>query len=276
MILRKVLINYYSYNVELTKNKLINILKEFGIFEYELVENFSHNSLDYENEFNNENDIWSIIFTLPDNRFFDKKINMIKEAINSQKEDEIIDIYTSKLDTDSYKDEWKKSFFTTKITDKITINPSWIDYTKKDNEIVISIDPSIAFGTGTHETTSLCIQLLEKYYIGHNSLLDIGCGSGILMLVSKKLGINLVTGVDIDKNCYEIVNNNYIANNLDNCDIRIGNLVDNINDKYDIIVSNILVDVLENLLEDISKVSYKNSIYIFSGIIEEKKKSLLN
>lgn len=71
MILRKVLINY-SYNMELTKNKLINIPKNLGFFEYELVENFSHNSLDYENEFNNENDIWSIIFTLPDNRFFDK------------------------------------------------------------------------------------------------------------------------------------------------------------------------------------------------------------
>lgn len=70
------------------------------------------------------------------------------------------------------------------------------------------------------------------------------------------------------------MNNNYTANNLDNCDIRIGNLVDNINDKYDIIVSNILVDVLENLLEDIAKVSYKNSIYIFSGIIEEKKRKV--
>lgn len=84
----------------------------------------------------------------------------------------------------------EKSFHTTKITDKIVVNPSWEDYIAKGDEIVIHIDPAMAFGTGTHETTSLCIQLLEKYAKG-NSLLDIGCGSGILMLVAKKWDLEM-------------------------------------------------------------------------------------
>ena len=103
-------------------------------------------------------------------------------------EDIIYEVYTSELNTDSYKDEWKKSFHTTKITENIVVNPSWEEYEQKDNEIVIHIDPAMAFGTGTHETTALCIELLEKYARG-DSLLDLGCGSGILMLIAKKTRI---------------------------------------------------------------------------------------
>ena len=134
----------------------------------------------------------------------------------------------------------------------------------------------MAFGTGTHETTSLCVEFLEKYSNERKKLLDIGCGSGILMLIGKKIGIDNVTGIDIDDKVEEVVKENFRKNDIfENFEIIIGNLVDNINDKYDIVVSNILVDVLIELLENIEKVLEKNAIVIFSGILKEKEEEFV-
>ena len=258
MILKKVKIEYYSDDLNFSKQTIVDILKEFGIFELELVEDFSINKLDYNKNFNFNKKVWSVIFCLPNNRFMNKIINEISIKLEQNLNECIFDIYVNELDTDSYKDEWKKSFNTTKITENIVINPSWNTYNGSDNEIVINIDPSMAFGTGTHGTTSLCIELIEKHIKKDDNMLDIGCGSGILMLVSKKLGVKTVTGIDIDKNCYNVVCDNFKKNNINSeYNILIGNLVDNIKEKYDLVVSNILVDVLEKLLSDIQKVLKK-------------------
>lgn len=271
MILKKIKISYYSDNLEKTKEKIVNILNDFGIFSFELIEDFINNKLDYDNN-TYKLDTWGIIFYLPNNRFLLDKINQIKQKLDQLlDENEITEIYEAILDTDSYKDEWKKSFTTSKITEKIVVNPSWLNYEKQSNdEIVINIDPSIAFGTGTHETTSLCIEMLEKYGKNKKKILDIGCGSGILMLVARKLGIEYAEGIDIDKNCKLVVDTNFKLNNIDNYSVKIGNLVDKVDNKFDIVVSNILVDVLENLLFDIKKVLEKETILIFSGILKEK------
>ena len=160
------------------------------------------------------------------------------------------------------------------ITENIVIKPSWDSYEAIDNEIVIEIDPGLAFGTGTHETTSLCAEFLEKYSGGRKRLLDIGCGSGILMLIGKKMGIEKVTGIDIDEKVEEVVLENFEKNDIkDNFQVIIGNLVEDINDKYDIAVSNILVDVLTELLESIEKTLEKDATVIFSGILAEKEEA---
>lgn len=276
MILKKVKIEYYSDDLNFSKQTIVDILKEFGIFELELVEDFSINKLDYNKNFNFNKKVWSVIFCLPNNRFMNKIINEISIKLEQNLNECIFDIYVNELDTDSYKDEWKKSFNTTKITENIVINPSWNTYNGSDNEIVINIDPSMAFGTGTHGTTSLCIELIEKHIKKDDNMLDIGCGSGILMLVSKKLGAKTVTGIDIDKNCYNVVCDNFKKNNINSeYNILVGNLVDNIKEKYDLVVSNILVDVLEKLLSDIQKVLKNDSIVIFSGILKEKEEKFL-
>lgn len=276
MILKKVKIEYYSDDLNFSKQTIVDILKEFGIFELELVEDFSINKLDYNKNFNFNKKVWSVIFCLPNNRFMNKIINEISIKLEQNLNECIFDIYVNELDTDSYKDEWKKSFNTTKITENIVINPSWNTYNGSDNEIVINIDPSMAFGTGTHGTTSLCIELIEKHIKKDDNMLDIGCGSGILMLVSKKLEAKTVTGIDIDKNCYNVVCDNFKKNNINSeYNILIGNLVDNIKEKYDLVVSNILVDVLEKLLSDIQKVLKNDSIVIFSGILKEKEEKFL-
>jgi ribosomal protein L11 methyltransferase len=275
----KVKVDYFSDNLAISKGKIINIFEEIGIKETEAIDYFSDNSLDYNRNFKNENKIWSIAGYIIDNRFSGSKLKIINENLEKyavENEDFGYEIYTSRCSDDDWKDEWKKYFHTVKITDNIIIKPSWDSYETAGNEKIIEIDPGMAFGTGTHETTSLCVEFLEKYSNGRKKLLDIGCGSGILMLIGKKIGIDNVTGIDIDDKVEEVVKENFRKNDIfENFEIIIGNLVDNINDKYDIVVSNILVDVLIELLENIEKVLDKNAIIIFSGILKEKEEEFV-
>ena len=275
----KVKVDYFSDNLEKTKAKLVNMFNEIGINQVEVIDYFSENELDYNANFSNKNDVWSIIGYIVDNRFANTKLNIIfnnlKEFMESENEF-IYEIFTAKCNDEDWQDEWKKYFHTVNITDNIVIKPSWDEYEPSDNEIVVEIDPGLAFGTGTHETTSLCVEFLEKYSQDKKKLLDIGCGSGILMLIGKKLGVEKVVGIDIDEKVNDVVLENFSKNGInDNFQVIIGNLVDNVNEKYDLVVSNILVDVLEKLLEDIEKALEKGAIVIFSGILNEKEEAFL-
>ena len=275
----KVKVDYFSDNLEKTKAKLVNMFNEIGINQIEVIDYFSENKLDYNDNFSIKNDVWSIIGYIVDNRFANTKLNIIfnnlKEFMKSENEF-IYEIFTAKCNDEDWQDEWKKYFHTVNITDNIVIKPSWDEYEPSDNEIVVEIDPGLAFGTGTHETTSLCVEFLEKYAQNKKKLLDIGCGSGILMLIGKKLGVEKVVGIDIDEKVNDVVLENFSKNGInDNFQVIIGNLVDNVNEKYDLVVSNILVDVLEKLLEDIEKALEKGAIVIFSGILNEKEEAFL-
>ena len=275
----KVKVDYFSDNLEKTKAKLVNMFNEIGINQIEVVDYFSENKLDYNDNFSIKNDVWSIIGYIVDNRFANTKLNIIfnnlKEFMESENEF-IYEIFTAKCNDEDWQDEWKKYFHTVNITDNIVIKPSWDEYEPSDNEIVVEIDPGLAFGTGTHETTSLCVEFLEKYAQNKKKLLDIGCGSGILMLIGKKLGVEKVVGIDIDEKVNDVVLENFSKNGInDNFQVIIGNLVDNVNEKYDLVVSNILVDVLEKLLEDIEKILEKDATVIFSGILNEKEEAFL-
>ena len=275
----KVKVDYFSDNLEKTKAKLINMFNEIGINQIEVIDYFSENKLDYNDNFSIKNDVWSIIGYIVDNRFANTKLNIIfnnlKEFMESENEF-IYEIFTAKCNDEDWQDEWKKYFHTVNITDNIVIKPSWDEYEPSDNEIVVEIDPGLAFGTGTHETTSLCVEFLEKYAQNKKKLLDIGCGSGILMLIGKKLGVEKVVGIDIDEKVNDVVLENFSKNGInDNFQVIIGNLVDNVNEKYNLVVSNILVDVLEKLLEDIEKALEKGAIVIFSGILNEKEEAFL-
>ena len=273
----KVKVDYYSDTLEETKAQMINIFEEIGIKQIEVLDYFSDNILDYNIKFQKEADVWSIIGYIIDNRFAQTKLNIIFNKLKELSENDenlAYEIYTSHCSDEDWKDEWKKYFHTVNITENIVIKPSWDNYEPIDNEIVIEIDPGLAFGTGTHETTSLCAKFLEKYSAGRKKLLDIGCGSGILMLIGKKMGIEKVTGIDIDEKVEEVVLENFDKNNIkDNFQVIIGNLVEDINEKYDIVVSNILVDVLTELLESIEKTLEKNATVIFSGILAEKEEA---
>ena len=275
----KVRVDYFSDNLEETKAKLVNMFNEIGINQVEVIDYFSENELDYNANFSNKNDVWSIIGYIVDNRFANTKLNIIFNNLKEFMENEnefMYEIFTAKCNDEDWQDEWKKYFHTVNITDNIVIKPSWDEYEPSDNEIVVEIDPGLAFGTGTHETTSLCVEFLEKYAQNKKKLLDIGCGSGILMLIGKKLGVEKVVGIDIDEKVNDVVLENFSKNGInENFQVIIGNLVDDVNEKYDLVVSNILVDVLEKLLEDIEKILEKDAIVIFSGILNEKEEAFL-
>ena len=264
----KVKIDYFSNTLEETKSKLINMFEEIGIKQIEVIDYFSDNSLDYNINFKKKSEIWSIIGYIVNNRFSKLKLNIISDKLKEfslDDEEFMYEIYTSECSDDDWKDEWKKYFHTVNITDNIIIKPSWDDYEASEGETVIEIDPGMAFGTGTHETTALCVEFLEKYVPGKKKLLDIGCGSGILMLIGKILGVEKVVGIE-----------NFEKNNIkDNYEIIIGDLVEDINEKYDLVVSNILVDVLTELLENIEKTLEKGETIIFSGIIKDKEEEFL-
>ena len=275
----KVRVDYFSDNLEETKAKLVNMFNEIGINQVEVVDYFSENELDYNANFSSKNDVWSIIGYVVDNRFANTKLNIIFNNLKEFTENEnefMYEIFTAKCNDEDWQDEWKKYFHTVNITDNIVIKPSWDEYEPSDNEIVVEIDPGLAFGTGTHETTSLCVEFLEKYAQNKKKLLDIGCGSGILMLIGKKLGVEKVVGIDIDEKVNDVVLENFSKNGInDNFQVIIGNLVDDVSEKYDLVVSNILVDVLEKLLEDIEKILEKGATVIFSGILNEKEEAFV-
>ena len=272
----RVKVDYYSDFIKETKEKIIGIFSELGVNEFEFIDFFTENALDFHKE-SIVNDTWTIIGYFPNNKFARLKLKMLSEKLEelSETEEMIFTVYTNECDENEWKDEWKKYFHTTKITDKIVIKPSWEDYTPSEGETVIKIDPGMAFGTGTHETTSLCIKMLEKYAQGKKNLLDIGCGSGILMIVGAKLGAEKVDGIDIDPAVESVAKENLKDNKIDNFSVVIGNLVDDTDKKYDLVVSNILADTLMALLDDIEKVLEPGALVIFSGILKTRKHEIL-
>lgn len=171
---------------------------------------------------------------------------------------------------------WKKYYHTTKIGENIVIKPSWEKYEAKIGENIIELDPGMAFGTGTHETTILCVKELEKYVNKDTIVLDVGCGSGILSIVSAKLGAKEVFGIDIDSVAVNSSERNVKNNNVEDVvDIKEGNLINVVNKKYDVVVANILAEVILILNKDINKVMKEKGVFIASGIIKDKEKDVV-
>lgn len=182
------------------------------------------------------------------------------------------DIY---IDDEDWKDKWKENFKPTKITEKLVVKPTWEEYTPAEGELVIEIDPGMAFGTGTHETTSLCLKLMEKY-LGDNAaekkVLDVGCGSGILSIGAALLGSRDVLGVEIDEDAVRVANENIELNKAgDKVKAVKGDLTEGIDFKADIIVANLMADLVMKLSKSAGKHLKKDGVYISSGILVEKK-----
>lgn len=206
----------------------------------------------------------------------------IKSGMEELKD--FVDIGTGKImestteDTD-WINKWKE-FFKPFAVDDILIKPTWEKAEDTDKySMVIEIDPGTAFGTGLHETTQLCIRQLRKYITENTKLLDVGCGSGILSIIGKKLGAKEVFGTDIDEAAVTASFENVKVNNVnENIDFIQGNLIDDkeIKDKtgyecYDIVVANILADIIIPLSKVIAPHMKIGGLFITSGIIYNKE-----
>lgn len=179
---------------------------------------------------------------------------------------------------------WKQ-YFHQFYVDDILIIPSWEDVKPEDEDkMVIHIDPGTAFGTGMHETTQLCIRQLKKYVKPKARILDVGCGSGILGMLALKFGAGYSVGTDLDPCAIDATHENMEVNKIqpDQYEVMIGNIIDDkaIQDqvgyeKYDIVAANILADVLTALTPVIVNQMKKGGIYITSGIIDDKEKTVV-
>ena len=181
------------------------------------------------------------------------------------------------LDEEDWAEFWKEFFEPQKIGHRIVVKPTWREYDADFGDIVLELDPGMAFGTGTHPTTSLCVNLIETYLRKGDSVLDIGTGTGILMIAAAKLGASFVCGVDKDELAVEIASNNLRINGVapPSYSVKQGNLVEGINEKFDLVVANILTQVICNLLESIEKVLCDKSVFICSGILGKNEKLVL-
>lgn len=164
---------------------------------------------------------------------------------------------------------WKQYFNPIPIGEKLLIRPTWRDNYDPEGRVVLNLDPGLAFGTGTHETTRLVLQVIEKYVKKGTKFLDIGCGSGILAVAALLLGSDSATGVDIDEMAVKTARENAELNNVsDRFEVLCGNLTDKISGKYDIIAANIVADAIIELSNDADKFMNDDTVYIMSGIID--------
>lgn len=182
-----------------------------------------------------------------------------------------LDIRQTSTYEKDWQNEWKKYFHTAKVGEKIVISPSWEKYNCEKGEMLIKLDPGLAFGTGSHETTRMCIKALEKYIKKGCSLLDVGTGSGVLAVAGSLLGAGEVTAVDNDELAIAASKENIEKNALaGKINLICGNMADSVKQKQDIIVANIIAQAIINFAPEAYGLLRDKSVFISSGIIDEK------
>lgn len=174
------------------------------------------------------------------------------------------------VDGDLWREQWKEHFKPIKLG-RAVIVPEWIKYDEKEGETKVLLDSNMAFGTGEHETTSMCVLFLEKYVKESDVVLDVGCGSGILGITASKLGAKEVIMTDIDECAVTATEHNMELNGVKNCKVYLKNLLDDNSVKGDVIVCNIMAEVLIAFAPRIGDNLKENGVIILSGILTDRK-----
>ena len=184
-----------------------------------------------------------------------------------------IDFQVDSLDCndEDWLNNWKQYFQPSPVGEKLLIRPTWRKNYDPEGRIVINLDPGLAFGTGTHETTRLCLEVLEKIVKEDTTVLDVGCGSGILGIASLLLGGKSAVGVDIDPMAVKTARENAVLNNVEDKFTAIeGNFTEKVSGKFDIVVANIVADAIIFLSQGVKTFMKEDSVYIMSGIIDTR------
>lgn len=176
------------------------------------------------------------------------------------------------LSEKDWANEWKQYFHVTHVGESLVIKPSWEEYTPKEGEHVIKIDPGMAFGTGTHHTTNMCMARLEKVLPANAEVFDVGTGSGILAIAAALLGAKSVKAVDIDAVAVRVARENIAGNGLeDKIEVKEGDLLRGTEGQADVIIANIIADIIIMLLKDIPGKLKDDGIFLASGIISDRR-----
>ena len=199
-------------------------------------------------------------------------VAFLSERLNEAKIEHKINL--EKCRNEDWENNWKEFFKPINIGKKLLIRPLWIDKLENpENRKVLSIEPGLAFGTGGHDTTRRCMEMCEKYIKNGDSVLDTGCGSGILGIASLLLGAGSVVGVDIDELAVKTAIENGRVNGFNEPEFKIlnGNLTDKVSGKFDVILANIVADVIIAFSDFVGDFMKENSVFITSGIIASRE-----
>lgn len=217
---------------------------------------------------------------LAETSFLLETVEEIKLAINNLQKFNI-DIghnvvTVQEVDEEDWATAWKKYYHPVKISNRFTIVPTWEDYERVNtDELIIELDPGMAFGTGTHPTTVMCLQALEKTVQPDSSIIDVGTGSGVLSIGAAKLGASKIHALDLDEVAVKSAIENITLNKVEDI-VRVthGNLLDNVNEQVDIVVANILAEIIMTFTEDAFSIVKDGGLFITSGIIATKKEDV--
>lgn len=267
-----------SDSIEDTQKEICDIFYGFGATGLKIDEPLkTKNPLDF---YKDEKQFLMVDYAVsayfPMNPYSQRRNDLIKAAFEEKfndRDDVVFTIDFYEYDEEDYQNSWKKYLYPEKVSEKFVVKPTWREYEPEANELVIELDPGRAFGTGSHPTTSLCLKIMEENIKPGNSVIDVGTGSGILMIAAEKLGATDIYGTDIDELAVEATKENLELNKIssDTAKVYLGDLISVVKDKqFDVVVANILADVILLLLKDIFKVVKKDGLIIFSGIIEDK------
>lgn len=187
------------------------------------------------------------------------------------------EITLSGVNEEDWANSWKEYYKPIKIGEKIVIVPAWERYEAQKDEIIVRMDPGMAFGTGTHETTRLVIKLLERYIKSGMRVADVGCGSGILAICASKLGAGECKAYDIDPVAVKVANENIKDSGLTNVSCEVSDLLRQVDKSapYDVICANIVADIIIRMMPDVGELMDENSVILASGIIVERSEDVI-
>lgn len=214
---------------------------------------------------------------LPVNSFLIETVKEISESVDELSQYGLDvglnQVKTNEVDEEDWATAWKKYYHPVKISSRFTIVPTWETYEPVDSdELIIELDPGMAFGTGTHPTTVMCLQALEKYVKQGDSVIDVGTGSGVLSIGAALLGASAVHALDLDEVAVVAAKENISLNKVDDIiEVSHGNLLDSIKEPASIIVANILAEVIMTFSGDAYSILPKDGLFIVSGIIAQKR-----
>jgi ribosomal protein L11 methyltransferase len=214
--------------------------------------------------------------------FLGETVEEIKEAINSLLLYDIDlgynTITISEVNEEEWATAWKKYYKPVKISEKVTITPTWEEYEPvSTDELIIELDPGMAFGTGTHPTTVMCIQALEKTVQSGDMVIDVGTGSGVLSIAAAKLGAGKVAAYDLDEVAVKsAILNVKLNKEHDKVSVKQNNLLDHVDAQADVVVANLLAEIIIRFADDVPRVLKPGGIFITSGIIQGKKQEVKN
>lgn len=209
-------------------------------------------------------------------------LNNVRQRLNELKSDAFIDMGTLELEMQNVADEdwaenWKKYYKPFRIGTHLVVKPTWEDYAAQKEDLIIELDPGMAFGTGTHETTNMCMQLLEKHLKDGMRVMDVGTGSGILAIAAARLGAKNILAIDIDPDAVKVAIENVALNGVEEqVRVVVGDLCKSEAMPCDLAVANIVADAICMLFGPLTRHLEKDGLLICSGIIREKEQQVMN